>query len=133
MILVDTSIWIDYLGPKPGTAAGRLDQLIEQGEAFALTPVILQEILQGTRSEKEFTKLQRNLLTQHILFPLDSIESHIAAADIYAKCRRKGVTPRSSIDCLIAQVAIEHGVPLLHNDGDYERIAGVIPELIIYE
>jgi predicted nucleic acid-binding protein len=132
VVLVDTSIWIDYLGPKPGAAARRLDDLIDAGEPFALTPIILQEILQGARSAKELNRLRRDLVTQNFLFPLDPIESYVAAAGIYARCRWAGVTPRSTVDCLIAQVAIEHRVRLLHNDSDYDRIARAVPALLIY-
>jgi predicted nucleic acid-binding protein len=132
VVLVDTSVWIDYLGPKPGAAVRRLDQLVDAGEPFALTPLVLQEVLQGVRSAAELKRLRRDLVTQNFLFPLDPIESYVAAAGIYARCRWAGVTPRSSVDCLIAQVAIEHGVPLMHNDEDYDRIARVIPELVIY-
>jgi predicted nucleic acid-binding protein len=132
LILIDTSIWIDYFGARPGAAARRLDELVLSDTAFALTPVILQEILQGTRTPQEFKKLRANLVTQRFLLPLDAVASYVGAADIYAKCRWAGITPRSTIDCLISQIAIEHNAPLLHNDADFNRIAKVVPELIIY-
>jgi predicted nucleic acid-binding protein len=132
LILVDTSIWIDYLGPHPGKAAERLEELRDAGVPFALTPLILQEILQGARSGREFRRLHRNLSTQVFLFPTDPIASYTAAADMYYRCRRAGITPRSSIDCLIARIAIENHASLLHNDADYDHIARVIPELVIY-
>jgi predicted nucleic acid-binding protein len=132
LVLVDTSIWIDYLSPRPGAGAARLDGLIAAGVPFALAPVILQEILQGARSKAEFGRLRRNLTTQNFLYPLDPVESHIGAAEIYAACRWSGVTPRSAIDCFIARIAIENKAALLHCDADYDRIAGVVPELIIY-
>jgi len=132
LILVDTSIWIDYLSRHPGAPSRRLDELVANGIPFALAPIILQEILQGARTPHEFRKLQRHLGSQHLLFPLHPIDTHIAAADIYYRCRHAGVTPRSSIDCLIARIAIEHDAPLLHNDADYNHIARVIPQLTIY-
>lgn len=132
MVLVDTSVWIDFLSPRPGAAAKRLDGLIAIGVPFALTPVILQEILQGARSSGEFRGLRRNLMTQNMLYPLDPTESHVAAAEIYATCRWSGITPRSAIDCLIAQIAIDNQAPLLHADADYDRISGVVPALAIY-
>jgi predicted nucleic acid-binding protein len=132
MVLVDTSVWIDYVGDRPGPAAARFDELIVAGHPFALTPVVLQEILQGARSTKEFERLRKNLSSQEILFPLDPVESHVAAAAIYARCRRAGFTPRSTIDCLIAQVAIENGAALFHRDADYDRISRVVPDLVIY-
>jgi predicted nucleic acid-binding protein len=132
MVLVDTSVWIEYLGSRPGVAAQRLDELAATGAPFALAPVILQEILQGARSEREFARLRRNLCSQRFLYPLDPIESHVAAADIYARCRRAGLTIRSTIDCLIAQIAIENQAALLHRDADYDRIAHIVPKLRIY-
>ncbi len=56
-----------------------------------------------------------------------------ARASLYARCRRAGVTPRSTIDCLLAQIAIEHNLLLLHSDRDFPRIAAVVPELKLYE
>jgi predicted nucleic acid-binding protein len=132
MVLVDTSIWIDYLAARPGTAAGRLDELVVAGIPFALTPVILQEILQGARSSSQFRKLRQNLITQNFLFPHHPVASYVAAAEIYTRCRRQGITPRGSTDCLIAQIAIENGAALLHKDADFDRIAGVVTELSLY-
>lgn len=132
MVLVDTSIWIDYLGPRPGTGAARLDALVASGAPFALTPVILQEILQGARSRREFRRLRDTLITQRFIFPRDPVRSYVSASEIYFRCRRAGVTPRSTIDCLIVQIAIENNAQLLHNDADFDRIATVVRELAIY-
>jgi predicted nucleic acid-binding protein len=132
MILVDTSVWIEYLSRRPGAAARRLDDLAATGIPFALAPVILQEILQGARSAREFERLRRNLATQWFLYPHDADESYVQAAKIYARCRWAGVTPRSAIDCLIVQIAIENDASLLHNDTDFDHIARVIPSLKIY-
>ena len=132
MVLVDTSVWIDYLGPRPGAASRRLDELVAAALPFALSPVILQEVLQGARIGPEFRRLRANLLTQRFLYSRDAIKSHIAAAAIYSRCRRAGVTPRSTIDCLIAQIAIDNRAALLHNDSDFDTIATVVRELIIY-
>jgi hypothetical protein len=60
-----------------------------------------------------------------ILAPRDPLATHVAAARIYYDCRRRGLTVRSTLDCVIAQIAIEHGVPLLHDDRDYDAIAHV--------
>ena len=59
-------------------------------------------------------------------------ESYSKAANIYFQCRKKGVTVRSSIDCLIVQIAIEHGLKLLHNDKDFEKISTVIKKIELY-
>ncbi len=67
--------------------------------------------------------------SQTFYHPRDPVESHREAAFIYFRCRRAGVTVRSAIDCLIARVVIEHDLVLLHDDRDFEKMAGVIPEL----
>ncbi|NJL30865.1 MAG: PIN domain nuclease [Phycisphaerales bacterium] len=59
------------------------------------------------------------------------METYVAAADIYRRCRKAGITPRSSIDCLIVQIALESEAGLLHADRDYLRIAQVVPDLIL--
>ncbi|OGA33839.1 MAG: hypothetical protein A3G80_08940 [Betaproteobacteria bacterium RIFCSPLOWO2_12_FULL_62_13b] len=63
---------------------------------------------------------------------MDSVESYVAAARLYQACRRAGKTPRSSNDCLIAQIAIEHKLALLQDDRDFVAIADVRPELRLY-
>lgn len=131
MVLVDTSIWIEYLGREPGPGAARLDVVIRSGEPFAITSVILQEILQGARSPKEFARLRKYLSSQRFLYPEDLQESYVRAAAIYSRCRQSGVTPRGSVDCLIAQVAIEHEARLLHQDEDFTNMARVVKELSI--
>jgi len=77
------------------------------------------------------TYLKSYLETQIFYIPKNPIESFAQAAQLYRNCRTKGITPRSTIDCLIVQIAIEHDLFLLHNDKDFERIAEVI-ELRIY-
>jgi predicted nucleic acid-binding protein len=132
VILVDTSIWIDFLSRRPGPGARRLDEVIAAGIPFVMTPIILQEILQGARSEPEFRRLHRSLITQRFIYPIDLTESHVAAAHMYVRCRQRGITPRSAIDCLIAQIAIENQAYLLHKDADFDQLARVVPELRIY-
>jgi predicted nucleic acid-binding protein len=131
LVLVDTSIWIDYLGTRRGEGAQRLDKIMADGTPFALTPIILQEVLQGVRSDAQFIRLRRDLMTHRFLFPLYDVESYASAAAIYTRCRRVGVTPRGAVDCLIAQIAIENRATLLHNDADFNRMAQVVPELRI--
>ncbi|HVT89688.1 MAG TPA: PIN domain-containing protein [Tepidisphaeraceae bacterium] len=129
---MDSSIWIEYLRRRPGPAVARFDALVESNVPFAITPVILQEILQGARSATEFHALSENLLSQRLIYPLEPIASYASAAEIYFRCRRAGITPRSSTDCLIAQIAIDNNAVLLHNDTDFDRISKVVPELMIY-
>ncbi|NJD05853.1 MAG: PIN domain nuclease [Methylococcaceae bacterium] len=129
MILVDTSTWIDYYRNRSNPAAERLGEILERRELFAITGVIYQELLQGAADEREWRLLEEYFVNQHFLNPRDPVKTHRDAARMFFICRREGVTPRSTIDCLIARVAIEHQVPLLHNDRDYVSIGKIIPEL----
>lgn len=128
MILVDSSVWIDLLRRRTTPQTGRLRQLLADNQA-AITSVIYQEILQGGSSQENFATLRDYFGTQTFLLPLDPLTTYEAAAALYYHCRRQGVTPRSPHDCLIAQIAIEHKVPLLHNDQDYVQLARLVPEL----
>lgn len=129
MFLVDTSILIDAQSAHPREKAQRFRELVARGGLFCLTGIVYQEVLQGARDREAFRKLERFLGSQRFIQPRDAKACHVAAADIYARCRWAGVTPRSTVDCLIARIAIEHDVVLLQDDGDYERIRQVVPQL----
>ena len=125
MILVDTSALLPFLAGRSTRASEAVADVLSEGLEIALTPIVVQEVLQGAREEQEWRKLRSYLLTQVILSPRDPIATHVAAARIYYDCRRRGLTVRSTLDCVVAQIAIEHGVPLLHDDRDYDAIARV--------
>ena len=127
MILADTSVLIDFLEGRETESGQRLKTVLQQGIPFGINSFIYQEVLQGAKSEKEYRLLKKYLETQVFYHPKDSVESFARAARIYFDCRRKGVTIRSTIDCIIAQTAIEHDLFLLHNDSDYDAMARVIP------
>jgi predicted nucleic acid-binding protein len=129
MILVDTSVWIDYVRGRPTNAVQRLRVALDRGLNASLTSLIYQEILQGAESERAFRDFCTFFSSQRFLQPLDPIASHERAAKLYFDCRRRGFTIRSSADCLIAQIAIDHGVSLLHDDRDFESLAKVAPRL----
>ncbi len=123
--LVDTSVWIDYLNDVPDPHVRFLNELLEPPSPVVLTATVLQEVLQGTRDEATFRRYHAFFASQPFIFPLDRLESHIEAARIYQRCRRAGITIRSTIDCLIARITIEHDAVLLHNDEDFRRIARI--------
>jgi hypothetical protein len=126
MILVDTSVLIDYFRGVENKTVGVFDEVLQRQLPFGLTSQVFQEILQGAKTRKEFERLQDFLATQRFYHPLHPVESFAAAAEIYFECRRRGLTVRSSVDCLIARIAVEHNLMLLHNDKDYEMIAEVV-------
>ncbi len=129
MVLVDTSVWIGLLRNASGPAVERLRVILEEGDA-AVAPVIVQEIVQGARDEAAFRILQRRFAALPVLDGRSAVETAVSAGRLYARCRWAGITPRSPHDCLIAQIAIEHGVPLLHDDRDFEWLAQVEPRLV---
>jgi len=129
VILVDTSVWIDFVRGRETDAVARLRVALDRGVVAALTPFIYQEILQGADSERSFRQLREFFGSQTFLHPRDPVDSHAEAARLYIECRRKGVTVRSAVDCLVAQTAIEHGVALLHDDRDFDGLARVATKL----
>jgi predicted nucleic acid-binding protein len=127
MILIDTSVLIDFFKGSKNEATSRFRLILEQGINFGITSHIFQEVLQGAKSEKEYNLLRRYLETQRFFHPKDPVDSFAEAARIFFQCRKRGVTIRSTIDCLIAQIALEHDLLLLHSDHDFHLIAKVIP------
>jgi predicted nucleic acid-binding protein len=133
MVLVDTSVWIDFLRGASTPQVGALDELLEGDELVGTAPIILQEVLQGADSAGRFEQWRREFAGLMCYLPLDSIDSHIEAARMYVTCRRAGKTPRSSNDCLIARIAIEHDLVLLEDDRDFEAIASVEKRLKLFK
>ncbi|BBZ10531.1 type II toxin-antitoxin system VapC family toxin [Mycobacterium branderi] len=122
MIVVDTSVWIDVLNDRPTPQAQRCVQLIESGEPVALTDVILTEILQGLRTDREATLVERHLRAFPIL-RLEDLDDFLLAAKLYRAARCAGVTIRKTLDCLIAAPCVRTGAPLLHADQDFDHLA----------
>ncbi len=119
MILVDTSVWADFLTGKDTPQRRILHRLIEKEEDICITEVILTEILQGIKDDTNFAATKKYLLE----FPIirsKGIETYLEAADIYRMCRKKGRTVRKTVDCIIAAIAKENKLALLHNDSDFE-------------
>jgi predicted nucleic acid-binding protein len=126
---VDTSVWVDYLREEDNEATALFAEVLARGHPFGLTLEIYQEVLQGSAAEEDFDRLAEYLGTQRFYFPERVVESHREAARLYLRCRQNGVTIRSTIDCMIACICIEHDLLLLHNDKDFSNMARVIPEL----
>ncbi len=120
-VLVDTSIWSLALRRKaPDAEVNKLRDLIIDGEDIFITGIILQELLQGVRSNILFTRVEKHLNTFVMLEPNKSTFSE--AARLFNHCRSKG-TPVDTVDCLIAAIAIQHNCRLLTNDSDFTKIA----------
>ena len=131
MILVDTSVLIDLFAGRENQPTLHLRQLIRDSEPFYLAPPIIREVLQGARNEAEWRRLRLYLTSQLRVDVADRLASEVAAARIYFECRRRGLTVRSAGDCLIAQIAMENTLALLHNDRDFEAIRKVRPLMTV--
>lgn len=118
MIIVDTTVWIDYLGGTVNPHTEWLDR--ELGlRHFGLTDLILCEILQGIRKESAFAQVRREL-SRFEIFDTGGEVLAVAAAHNYRMLRSNGYTVRKTIDCLIATFCINEGHSLLHRDRDFD-------------
>jgi len=133
MILVDTSVLVDFLKGSTTKSTSDFDYILDAGIPYGINYYIYQEILQGARTIQEFQSLKEYLETIPFLYLIGGKDSYEQAALMNLNCRRSGITIRSTIDLLIARTAIEHDAWLLHNDKDFVNLAGVIPELKLYE
>ena len=121
MILVDTSVWIDFFAGRDLPHVARLEQFILDNEDLALCGIILTEILQGISNDTTYRRVRRDL-SPLITLPMPPTV-FVRAADIYRKLRKLGITIRKSNDCIIAATALEHHCQLLHNDKDFTPVA----------
>jgi len=117
MVLVDTSVWIDFFSARPEPHVDTFETLIADREDICICGIILTEILQGIRNDTEFSKTGK-LLGNLIYLPI-AYDDYVRSAQIYRHLRRKGITIRKSVDCIIAAVALAHNIFLLHNDKDF--------------
>lgn len=126
MILVDTSVWIDFLNQNDTAQNRGFHCLIEQEVEIFLTGIIYTEILQGISSDSAVRKVKKHLKRFTVLEPRD-LSTYDYSACIYRKCRKKGITIRSIVDCINAAIAIENDLSILQRDRDYVHIARHFP------
>lgn len=124
MILVDTSAWVEYLRGTEDPVVARLDALIEEGAALAITEPVIMELLAGATTPAAEQRLGK-LCDGLPLVPVDARLDFRSAARLYTASRRIGHPIRSLVDCLIAAVAIRREVPVLQRDRDYGYLAEV--------
>ena len=122
MMMVDTTVWIDYFRDIQSPQSNALERLISKASMICMTDIILTEILQGVRSDDQLLKT-RHLLQRVPCLTAKAPFTFIHAAELYRHCRKKGVTIRSTVDCLIAAVCLENKVPLLHHDPDFDQLS----------
>jgi predicted nucleic acid-binding protein len=120
MILVDSSVWIGFFNGLETRQTDALNNLLGQ-EPVLIGDLILTEVLQGFRRDADYRKA-RALLDTLELRVLGGKAIALAAADNYRRLRRRGVTPRKTIDMIIATYCVAHGLTLLHADRDFELL-----------
>jgi predicted nucleic acid-binding protein len=121
LILVDSSVWIDFFSSSPGRAGDELRRMITDAEPFALTGLVITEILQGLT--RDASRIERYLSQWEMLEP-GGYATYREAASIFRVARAKGVT-LTTIDALIGAIAVEHGASVFTLDKDFSRIARI--------
>jgi predicted nucleic acid-binding protein len=118
MVIIDTTVWIDYLRGVLNEHTEWLDRELSR-QRMGLTDLIVCEVLQGIRSDTAFAQVRRDL-TRFQIFNTGGTDMAIAAAHNYRSLRRRGATVRKTIDCLIATFCLESGHRLLHRDRNFD-------------
>ena len=130
MIIVDTTVWIDYLNGVKTPQTDWLDTEVER-QRLGLTDLILCEILQGVKNEEQATETRRELMKFEVM-PMSGIDLAVAAAQNYRKLRAQGRTVRKTVDCLIATFCLLNGHALLHNDRDFDSFEELLGLRVIH-
>ena len=117
MILVDTSVWIDFFVSKTLPHVETLEKLILKNKNICICGIVITEVLQGIKDDKEFNKTKK-LLECLVFLPMP-YTTFIKSAQLYRTLRKNGITIKRVMDCLIATIAIENDIPILHNDKDF--------------
>ena len=118
MLIVDSSVWIDFFNGEITPQTDLLDAALGQQE-IGLGDIILAEVLQGFERQQEF-EIARDALLRFPVFTIGGLEVALKSAENYRRLRRLGITVRRTVDCLIATFVVEKGFWLLHNDRDFD-------------
>lgn len=130
MIIIDTTVWIDYLRGAANPHTEWLDRELDR-ERLGLTDIILCEILQGIRDDAAFTRVRRSL-SRFELFEMGGEVLAIASARNHRFLRSQGYTVRKTIDCLIATFCLIEGHSLLHRDRDFDPFEKVLGLRVVH-
>ena len=132
MVLVDTSILIGYFKQRNGIPYEKMDYIIDNDIPYGICNYVYQELLQGSGNKQEYELLKEYLNTLPFYDLRYGRRSFENASLMFTICRKKGITIRSSIDLLIAEIAMENNLYLLHDDMDYTNIAKIYKDLKLY-
>jgi predicted nucleic acid-binding protein len=130
MVIVDTTVWIDYFGGIANEHTMWLDRELPY-QSLALTDLILCEVLQGIRNDAAFLQIKQDLRKFHIL-ATGGEELAVAAAQNYRFLRARGHTVRKTIDCLIATLCLEARHSLLHRDRDFDAFEKLLGMRVVH-
>ncbi len=130
MVIVDTTVWIDYLGGIPNAETEWLDREMPL-QRIGLTDMILCEVLQGIRDAREFRRIRDQLLAFDI-FSTGGTENAIATAENYRTLRQHGYTIRKTVDCWIATFCLMSSNQLLHSDRDFDPFENVLGLQVVH-
>lgn len=130
MIVVDTSVWVGFFRDSTSPEVELLADLLAEDAGVALTDVVLTEILQGLRDDRQARRVEHRMRAFDIL-RLQDLEDFTRAAALYRRARARGVTIRRTLDCLIASVCVREDLPLLHADADFDRLAACTPLRVV--
>jgi predicted nucleic acid-binding protein len=125
MIVVDSNTWADFFNGASNPHVRRLDAALRDEDDLAILPIIITEVLQGFRTERGFRRARRVLAALPTIRP--SVDCHVRAARLFRSLRRKGVTVRGAVDCVIAQACLDLDAELLSPDADFQHIARHTP------
>ncbi len=130
MILVDTTVWIDYLNGLKTLETDWLDVQVER-QRLGLTDLILCEVLQGVKDERQAAETHRELVKFDILL-MGGVDLAIESARNYRNLRARGRTIRKTVDCLIATFCLLNGHSLLHTDRDFDHFEQLLGLQVVH-
>jgi hypothetical protein len=125
VIVVDSNTWADFFNGLETPYVDRLDLALGDEEDLAVLPIIISEVLQGFRTDTGFERARRVLVSLPVIQP--TVECHVRAAQLFRSLRRKAVTVRGAVDCVIAQTCLDADTELLSPDSDFQHIAQHTP------
>ncbi len=120
-VLVDTSAWVEFLNGTKSPEAVAVDRLLAGEDDVCTCGIVVAEVFQGIRREREALE---EFFRKMTLLEASGLSAYLKAAELYRSLRRRGVTVRSTIDCLVAVLADENGCAVLARDRDLRLILG---------
>jgi len=130
MVIIDTTVWIDYLRGAENPETRWLDRELQR-HRLGLTDLILCEVLQGIRNQDMFAQVQAKLLRFQV-FQTGGARLAVAAAQNYRDLRQQGYTIRKTIDCLIATFCLQAEHELLHRDHDFDAFEKMLGLKVVH-